>query len=89
MRRLGHHNSTLSQQMKDTLAAAAATATAAEQAKAGSILELQAGSEDMAGAAPVSPRTLQQIITAATKVNEKNKRLKKRLQAMQGVNGGC
>lgn len=37
-----------------------------------------------AGAGPVSPRTLHSIIAAATRVNEKNKKLKRQLQlAMQ------
>jgi chromosome segregation ATPase len=36
-----------------------------------------------AGGGPVSPRTLHSIIAAATRVNEKNKKLKRQLMAMQ------
>jgi hypothetical protein len=35
------------------------------------------------GVGPVSPRTLHSIIAAATRVNEKNKKLKRQLMAMQ------
>lgn len=89
VRRLGQHNASLVQQLQDTIAAAA-TAAEATKANSNSLAVRpagQPGTDVAAGSGPVSPRTLQQIITAATRVNEKNKRLKKELQAMQGSRG--
>lgn len=90
VRRLGQHNASLVQQLQDTIAAAAtATETQASYAKTAARLAVQQQHDMNAATAvqssgPISPRTLQQIITAATKVNEKNKRLKRQLQSLQG-----
>lgn len=94
MRRLGQHNAQLVQQLQETLAASAEASAKAGSSKAvaSNSMAVQAcaaaeGAGVAAGGegAPVSPRTLQHIIAAATRVNEKNKKLKKQLQAMQRV----
>ncbi|WIA14786.1 hypothetical protein OEZ85_003270 [Tetradesmus obliquus] len=94
VRRLGQHNAQLVQQLQEALAAPAAAvaeargaqaSTAAASAAADAVQVQRANGDGAAG--PVSPRTLQSIIAAATRVNEKNKKLKRQLQAMQGVGG--
>jgi hypothetical protein len=88
----------LVQQLQEALAATAAASSEARGAKAGQAaaeaaaaaadsVRVRSASEDGV-AGPVSPRTLQSIIAAATRVNEKNKKLKRQLQAMQGASSG-
>lgn len=74
--------------MQTPTSAAAATSS---YAPAGSSSAVSGSSKQLvaavggAGSGPVSPRTLHSIIAAATRVNEKNKKLKRQLQmAMQG-----
>lgn len=99
MRRLGQHNAHLVLQIKESIAAGASSsgttgaATASVSAAAGAMHtpasapasgavlgSVCAGGSQQA----MSPKTLHSIIAAATRVNEKNKKLKRQLQlAMQ------
>jgi hypothetical protein len=99
VRRLGQHNAQLVQQLQEALAASAVASSEARGAKASQATAEAAAAAANAGAVRVrgvsedgtaghvSPRTLQNIIAAATRVNEKNKKLKRQLQAMQGAGG--
>jgi hypothetical protein len=99
--KIGQQNALLTQQLKDTLAAASsssiATGSTAAPAASGAApvspaaatptSAAPAHSAASAGGAAVSPRTLQSIIAAATRVNDKNKLLKQKLQKLQQQQG--
>jgi hypothetical protein len=95
VRRLGAHNASLVAQLHDALTArpgvgsvAGTTAGALRAPRTSVGVQCGAPGCDEARRAVVvgggvSPRTLQHIIAAASRVNEKNKHLKRQLQALQ------
>jgi len=97
VRGLGQHNANLVQQLQQSMAVAAGpgSMTAAGNVGGGAASDdsdPNAAASQAVGTAscngPVPLHTLHNLIAAATKVNEKNKRLKQQLMALRGSAGG-